>query len=59
MSESKQYEISKRTVVEAYKRVKANKGSAGIDGVDFKIFEKNLNVIRHFVRGGKPRISLN
>lgn len=42
MSESKQYEISKRTVVEAYKRVKANKGSAGIDGVDFKIFEKNL-----------------
>ena len=43
MSESKQYEIPKRVVVEAYKRVKANKGSAGIDGIDFDIFEKKLN----------------
>lgn len=43
MSESKQYEIPKRVVIEAYKRVKANKGSAGIDGVDFEIFEKRLN----------------
>lgn len=42
MSESKQYEISKRAVAEAYKRVKAKKGSAGIDGVDFEEFEKNL-----------------
>ena len=33
MSESKQYEISKILVIEAYKRVKANKGSAGIDGI--------------------------
>ena len=38
MSESKQYEIPKRAVIEAYKRVKANKGSAGIDGIDFEIF---------------------
>lgn len=43
MSESKQYEIPKRMVVEAYKRVKANKGSAGIDGIDFDIFKKKLN----------------
>lgn len=43
MSESKQYEIPKRMVIEAYKRVKANKGSAGIDGVDFEAFEKRLN----------------
>ena len=43
MSESKQYEIPKKVVIEAYKRVKANKGSAGIDGVDFEIFEKKLN----------------
>ena len=27
----------------AYKRVKANKGSAGIDGMDFEKFEKRLN----------------
>lgn len=43
MSESKQYEIPKRMVIEAYKKVKANKGSAGIDGIDFEIFEKKLN----------------
>lgn len=43
MSESKQYEIPKKVVIEAYKRVKANKGSAGIDGVDFEIFEEKLN----------------
>lgn len=43
MKESKQYEIPKKVVIEAYKRVKANKGSAGIDGIDFKIFEKKLN----------------
>jgi len=36
MNESKQYDIPKRVVIEAYKRVKANKGSAGIDGVDFE-----------------------
>lgn len=43
MSESKQYEIPKRMVIEAYKKVRANKGSAGIDGIDFEIFEKKLN----------------
>jgi group II intron reverse transcriptase/maturase len=43
MSESKQYEIPKRMVIDAYKRVKANKGSAGIDGIDFEVFEKKLN----------------
>ena len=43
MNESKQYDIPKRAVIEAYKRVKANRGSAGIDGVDFEIFEKRLN----------------
>mgnify|MGYP003162477171 FL=1 len=43
MSESKQYEIPKKVVIEAYKRVKANKGSAGIDGIDFERFEKKLN----------------
>lgn len=43
MSESKQYEIPKGAVIEAYKRVKANKRSAGIDGIDFEVFEKKLN----------------
>lgn len=43
MGESRQYDIPKRAVIDAYRRVKANKGSAGIDGVDFGEFEKKLN----------------
>ena len=43
MNESKQYDIPKRAVIEAYKRVKANKGNAGIDGIDFDKFEEKLN----------------
>ena len=31
MSQTKPIEISKQEVVEAYRRIKANKGSAGID----------------------------
>ncbi|WP_294351501.1 group II intron reverse transcriptase/maturase [uncultured Clostridium sp.] len=42
MKESKQYNISKKVVLEAYKRVRQNKGSAGIDGIDFEKFEENL-----------------
>ena len=42
MRESKQYNIPKRIVLEAYKRVKSNKGSAGVDGIDFEKFEENL-----------------
>lgn len=42
MKESKPYNISKQAVLEAYKLVKANKGSAGIDGVDFNKFEEHL-----------------
>ena len=43
MKESKQYDIPKRVVIEAYQRVKENKGSAGIDGMDFQKFEEKLN----------------
>jgi group II intron reverse transcriptase/maturase len=42
MRKSKPYEIPKRAVMEAYKRVKRNKGSAGIDGITFEEFEKDL-----------------
>lgn len=42
MNKSKQYDIPKKMVAEAYKRVKVNKGSAGIDGVDFETFEMDL-----------------
>jgi len=41
MEEGKSFEITQRQVLEAYKRVKANKGAGGIDGVDFEEFEKD------------------
>lgn len=46
MSESKSlvkpFEISKRVVWEAYLRVKANKGAAGVDGQTIEQFEQDL-----------------
>src|SRR5712692_8435462 len=40
--EAKPYEIPKRLVWEAYQRVKANRGAAGIDGETLAAFEKDL-----------------
>lgn len=42
MSKSKQFVISKKLVWEAYERVKANKGAAGIDNQAIDDFEKDL-----------------
>ena len=42
MQNAKPYEISKYLIMEAFQRVKANHGSAGIDGVSISVFEKNL-----------------
>ena len=42
MGEAKPFDISKRTVWEAYKRVKANRGSAGVDGQSVEAFEEDL-----------------
>ena len=42
MNTAKPFEISKTIVWEAYKRVKANKGAAGIDGQTLDEFEVNL-----------------
>src|SRR5437867_673065 len=42
MSEAKSYHISKYVVLDAYKRVKANRGAAGIDEETIKDFEKDL-----------------
>jgi group II intron reverse transcriptase/maturase len=38
----KPYDIPKRRVLEAYRRVKANRGAAGIDGVSLAMFEADL-----------------
>src|SRR5690625_5070145 len=42
MNKTKPYKISKNIVYEAYLRVKANKGSAGIDEETIEEFEENL-----------------
>ena len=38
----KPYDIPKRRVLEAYRRVKANRGAAGIDGESMEMFEADL-----------------
>ena len=40
MQNAKSHEISKFLIMDAFKRVKANHGSAGIDGVSIELFEK-------------------
>lgn len=42
MAEAKPYEIPKQLVWQAYKRVKANGGAAGVDGESLAMFEKDL-----------------
>ena len=42
MTQAKSFEIPKRLVWEAYKRVKANRGAAGVDEQSLKEFEESL-----------------
>jgi retron-type reverse transcriptase len=42
MTESKPFCISKWTVLEAWRKVRANKGATGVDDVSIKEFEKRL-----------------
>ena len=42
MSQAKPFSISKKIVWEAYERVKANKGAAGVDSESIEAFEQDL-----------------
>ena len=42
MPEAKPYDIPKDLIWEAYQRVKANRGAAGVDGESLEAFEKDL-----------------
>ena len=42
MNKTKPFKISKQVVFEAYKKVKANKGSSGVDGQSLEDFELDL-----------------
>ena len=41
-SNGKPFSISKHVVLEAWKRVKANRGSAGVDAQTIELFESKL-----------------
>ena len=43
MTSTKPFDIAKRTIWEAYQRVKANRGAAGIDGETIAMFEQDLS----------------
>jgi group II intron reverse transcriptase/maturase len=43
LSKTKPFSIAKREVWEAYKRVKVNRGAAGVDGQTIEEFEKDLS----------------
>ncbi len=42
MDKPKPYAISQWLVYQAYERVKANRGAAGVDGESLRMFEKDL-----------------
>ncbi len=42
VTKAKSFSISKKVVWEAYRRVKASKGAAGVDGQSIKDFEVDL-----------------
>jgi group II intron reverse transcriptase/maturase len=42
VSEARPYKIPKRLVWEAYQRVRANRGAAGVDGVSLAAYEQDL-----------------
>lgn len=42
MKSSKQYQINKKIMYQAYKKVKAKGGGPGIDGIDFEKYARNL-----------------
>ena len=42
MQEAKPFQIDKRIIFEAFKKVKSNGGSPGIDGIEMSAYEQNL-----------------
>lgn len=41
MTSAKPFEIPKRLIWEAYRRVKASRGAAGVDAVSIEAFDEN------------------
>lgn len=50
MNEAKLFDINKRLLFETYLKVKANKGSSGIENVDMKAYEEHY-IHFYYVRG--------
>ena len=61
LNKAKSFLISKHTVWDAFKRVKANKGAAGYDKQSIKDFEKDLkntDLLRPVLRASYSKIFL-
>lgn len=43
MNEAKPFEIDKRLIYDAYKKVRSNRGSGGIDGITMEEFDTDLS----------------
>jgi group II intron reverse transcriptase/maturase len=57
VSEAKPFKIPKRLVWEAYQRVRANRGAAGVDGVSLAAFEKDLKGNLYKVRSALDAVA--
>ena len=44
MNKTKPFQIPKRLVYEAYNRIKANKGRAGVDDESLEMFDQDLRI---------------
>ncbi len=42
MQEAKPFQIEKRIIFEAFKKVKFNRGGSGLDGIEMGTYEQNL-----------------
>lgn len=43
INEAKPFEIDKRLIYEAYKKVRSNRGSSGIDGITMEEFDADFS----------------
>ena len=48
MDKAKPFDIAKQEVWEAFKKVKANQGAAGVDGQSIADFEADLSLQPHY-----------
>ena len=56
LDNTKPFDISKKVVYEAYLRVKANQGAAGVDEQSIEDFEKDLKTEKESLQNLEPNV---